>query len=126
MKATRKQFEKVCVLRQRADFLRVQKIGRKWIAQSVILQAAGNEDLASGTMRMGLTVSKKTSPSAVKRNRIRRRLRAAARDVLPEAARCGFDYVLIGRVETAGKPYEDLKKDILWCLKKMNLLKEGA
>lgn len=126
MKATRKQFENIHILRQRADFLRVQKMGRKWVAPGVILQAAGNETLASGIVGLGLTVSKKTSPSAVKRNRIRRRLRAAARDVLPESARAEFDYVLIGRAETASRPYGDLKNDILWCLKKMNLLKEGV
>ncbi|MBI4030973.1 MAG: ribonuclease P protein component [Proteobacteria bacterium] len=126
MKANKKQFEKLYVLRQRADFLRVQKTGRKWVARGLILQAAGNDVLAPGTMRLGLTVSKKTSSSAVKRNRIRRRLRAAARDVLPEAARSRFDYVLIGRAETACLPYDDLKNDILWCLKKMNLLKEGV
>jgi len=126
MKASRKQLEDLYVLRQRADFLRVQQKGRKWVATGLILQAAGNEALASGAIRLGLTVSKKASPSAVKRNRIRRRLRAAARDVLPDAARDRFDYVLIGRAETAARPYGDLKNDILWCLKKMDLLKESV
>lgn len=46
--------------------------------------------------RLGLTVTKKLG-SAVVRNRIRRRLREAARLVFPGNASPGFDYVAIAR-----------------------------
>jgi ribonuclease P protein component len=46
--------------------------------------------------RFGLTVTKKLG-TAVVRNRIRRRLREAARAVFPAAASPGFDYVAIAR-----------------------------
>jgi ribonuclease P protein component len=54
------------------------------------------EDEAPGAVRVGFTCSKKVG-NAVARNRAKRRLRALAREVLPEAGRPGWDYVLIGR-----------------------------
>ena len=47
-------------------------------------------------MRVGYTVSKKVG-GAVVRNRMKRRLRALARELLPEAGVQGADHVLIGR-----------------------------
>ena len=75
-------------------------------------------------VRFGLTVSKRISKSAVIRNRVRRRLRAAARDILPHHAMTGFDIVLIGRTETALRPYPQLKEDLRWCLEKLGIAKE--
>lgn len=100
--------------------MRVQDSGVKWVSKSLILQAAprGTADIA-----FGLTVSKKASPSSVVRNRIRRRLRALAIRILQEQARPGHDYVLIGRTDTATRDYSDLEKDLVWCLKRLDLLK---
>ena len=50
----------------------------------------------SRAMRLGITVTKKIG-NAVVRNRMKRRLRALARELLPEAACAGADHVLIGR-----------------------------
>ncbi len=47
-------------------------------------------------MRVGYTCSRKVG-NAVTRNRAKRRLRAAARAVLPVHGRAGWDYVLVGR-----------------------------
>ncbi len=48
------------------------------------------------TMRVGFTVTKKIG-GAVVRNRMKRRLRALARELLPEGGLRGADHVLIGR-----------------------------
>ena len=104
MKATKEQIKSLGRLKKRSDFLRVQGTGAKWVSKSLILQAGDNND---ATIRFGLTVSKKTSASAVVRNRIKRRLRAAARDVLP------------GRTDTENRSYEDIKKDLAWCVRKL-------
>ena len=48
------------------------------------------------TIRAGFTVTKKIGNSVV-RSRLKRRLRALARDVLPVAGVAGADHVLIGR-----------------------------
>ena len=46
--------------------------------------------------RFGVTVTKKIG-NAVVRNRMKRRLRALARDALPRLGRDGADHILIGR-----------------------------
>ena len=107
-------------LKRRSDFLRVQEKGRKWVSQSLVLQVENGTD----SINFGLTVSKKASSSAVIRNRIRRRLRAQAIALLPVKARAGMDYVLVGRRETADKPFAEIEKDLLWCLKRLDLLKK--
>lgn len=116
MNATKEQIKSLGRLQKRSDFLRIQGTGIKWVSKSLILQAADNPD---ATIRFGLTVSKKTSTSAVVRNRIKRRLRAAACEVLPVTARAGADFVLIGRAETETRSYDDIKKDLAWCIRKM-------
>jgi ribonuclease P protein component len=47
-------------------------------------------------MRIGFTVTKKIG-GAVVRNRMKRRLRALARELLPASGIAGADHVLIGR-----------------------------
>lgn len=63
-------------------------------------------------VRVGFTCSKKVG-NAVARNRAKRRLRAAARAVLPGIGRAGWDYVLVGRPEaTAARPFASLCDDL--------------
>jgi ribonuclease P protein component len=50
-------------------------------------------------IRVGFTCSKKVG-NAVTRNQAKRRLREAARLVLPELGQAGWDYVLVGRKDT--------------------------
>ncbi|NCC21283.1 MAG: ribonuclease P protein component [Alphaproteobacteria bacterium] len=119
MHATAHQLAQLQTLKKRADFIKVQKTGRRWVSNGLILQAAAN---ASGYKGIGFTVSKRVDKSAVRRNRIKRRLRAVAADILPQTAVSGTDYVLIGRPETLSRPYADLLRDLRWCLKKMDLL----
>ncbi len=111
---------KLATLKNRADFLRIQGTGVKWVAKGVMLQAAGGQ---TDGVRYGLTVSKKLEKSAVRRNRIRRRLRAAALAVLAAQARPGADYVLTGRPGTAQRPFADLCRDLAWCLEKTGFAK---
>jgi ribonuclease P protein component len=86
----------------------------------------GPSSSADSSCRFGLTVTKKTARSAVLRNRMRRRLRAAALAVLPEAGVMGRDVVLIGRLPAAEIPYDQLLKDLRWCLKRLTQGGEGA
>ncbi len=101
----------------------MNRLARKWVSQSVVLQALPND---SGIIRAGYTVTKKTEKTAVGRNRIKRRLRAAAAEIVPLLAKEGHDYVLIGRAATADRPYQDLCNDLKWCLKKLGCIVPGT
>jgi len=100
------------VLRKRADFLRLNR-GRRFSAPGLVLQTAQTPDAPGDTtsVRVGLTVTKKIG-NAVVRNKNRRRLREAARQVLPLAGRAGHDYVLIARQTTSNRSFEELKSDL--------------
>lgn len=132
MLANKKQRARFQTLKKRADFLSIQNSGLKWVSHGLVIQAKRRDSdkpsdlLASGDMRdmqdrVGFTVTKKIDKSAVKRNRMKRRLRAIAAEVLSRHAKTGYDYILVGRPQTATRDYGVLRKDLIWCLKKMDL-----
>lgn len=116
MKATKEDLKKLERLLKRSDFLLAAAKGQKWVAKGMIVIARPND---LDKRRVGFTVTKKLEKTAVGRNRMKRRLRAAAADVLPNYAKAGMDYVLIARAETATRPYNELQKDLRWCLEKL-------
>lgn len=107
-------------LRKRSEFLRVAAKGRKASTPGVLLQALATAPApkSAAEIRVGLTVSRKVG-NAVARNRARRRLREAARAVLPRHAAPAHDYVLIGRTETLTRPYPALLADLEGALRKV-------
>jgi len=123
---------RVSRLKRRREFLRVAEGGRKWVAPGMIVQArasrdgsqgkAGDEGGAAG-FRVGFTVSRKVG-SAVERNRARRRLRAAAAEILPGHARTGHDFVLIGRKATLKRPFRSLVGDLEKALRELDAYDE--
>ena len=75
-------------------------------------------DDADPMMRIGITVSKKVG-NAVTRNRMKRRFRALARDLLPAEGLPGADHVLIGRAGGIERPFADLQADLSKALAKV-------
>lgn len=69
-------------------------------------------------MRVGFTVTKKVG-NAVVRNRMKRRLRALARQILPENGIAGADHVLIGRASGIERDYASLTAELKRALKKV-------
>lgn len=118
-------------LKTRREFLRVAAARRKRVRPGLIVQAARRADTLlsqppsapgqsqdagpsrnpQGAVRVGFTASRKVG-KAVQRNRARRRLRAAAAQVLPALGEAGTDYVLVARKATLQRRYEDLVKDL--------------
>jgi ribonuclease P protein component len=103
-------------LLRRQDFLAAAK-GRFVPMPGLLLQARDRKDALPA--RLGFTCTKKLG-NAVTRNRIRRRLKEAARLSISALARPGFDYVIIGRSASEARTFEDLQKDIISALSKLH------
>ncbi len=87
-----------------------------------VLQAAAQPaELKSGAVRVGFTVSRRVG-NAVERNRVRRRLREVARQVIPALARPDYDYVLVGRQAALSRDFAVLRQELIEALKRLSAL----
>lgn len=117
----------ICRITKRRDFLAVAGKGNKVVASTLVLQGyfpfRDGDGVSSAPfsaplpIRVGFTVTKKVG-NAVVRNRIRRRLRAAAQQVLPEAGLPGWEYVIIGRGRAESEPFDIILRDLRYAVRK--------
>lgn len=96
-------------LKKRSQFTAAAK-GVRAHRPNLTLQRRDRGD-GSDDVGAGFTVTKKEG-NAVERNRIRRRLKAAAASVLPGCAAAGADYVIIGRRAALASPFPSLLEDL--------------
>ena len=101
--------QKLGRLKQRAEFLFVRD-GAYAARPNVVVQTRKNET-REDAIHCGFTATKKIG-NAVVRNRAKRRLREAARALLPALGRPGNDYVFIARKDTPTTSWPALMKDI--------------
>ena len=87
-----------------------------------VLQAAPVPvDSPQPVARVGFTVSRKVG-NAVVRNRVRRRLREIARQIIPEQARRDLDYVLVGRQAALERDFAVMRQELVEALKRLKAL----
>jgi ribonuclease P protein component len=87
-----------------------------------VLQAAPvPANLPPMAVRVGFTVSRKVG-NAVVRNRVRRRLREIARQVMPGQARPDLDYVLVGRQGALERDFAVMRQELVEALKRLRAL----
>ena len=96
-------------LRKRAQFLFVRR-GKTERRKTIVVQAARRGD-DKPHIGQGFTATKKIG-NAPTRNRAKRRLREAARQLLPEYGVSGADYVFIARLDTATTRWQRLLDDM--------------
>ena len=101
-------------LTRRAQFLSAAK-GSRAGRTAFTVQVTAVEDTTAG---IGLTVTKKVG-NAPQRNRIKRRLRAAAR-ACSAAFHAQHDYVLVGRREALTVPFSKMVADLGSALGKLH------
>ena len=69
-------------------------------------------------MRVGFTVTKKIG-GAVIRNRMKRRFRALAREIVPTSGISGSDHVMIGRAKGIEREFGLLRSELVGALKRL-------
>jgi ribonuclease P protein component len=99
---------KITRIQKRADFLACAKAPH-CARGAVLIQARARDD--SPLVRAGFTATKRIG-GAVERNRAKRRMREAARLILPDLAHPGFDYVFIARGGVTTRPWPRLLDDV--------------
>ncbi len=107
----------LAILTRRADFLAANSGVRKPMPGFVLLvRKRGDGDPG---IRLGITVTKKIG-NAVVRNRMKRRFRALARELLPARGIAGADHVLIGRAGGVERDYAALRDELGAALRKLS------
>jgi len=108
-------------LKRRTDFRAAAK-GLRAPGRAFVLQARQRAE--AGPVRVGFTVSKQIG-GAVKRNRVRRRLREAVRLMAEAKLRPGHDYVLIGRAAALQSRFIEIVRELDGALRRIHTAAPG-
>lgn len=107
-------------MKEKHLFRRLYAKGKTAVFPTMAVYARPN---GSKRSRLGFTVGTKVG-KAVRRNKVRRRLREVYR-IHEEQMLPGWDLVVVARVKSAHVPYRQLEKDLLRALDKLGVRKGG-
>ena len=114
----RLRYPKTCRVRKRPEYLRIQTQGRKLRSSCFLLSILPLSERAIGTL--GITVTKKLHKSAVRRNRLKRRIREIYRHTRQEF-RYPAEMVVIGLNGSMELTSADIRRELyqLWTKAKL-------
>jgi ribonuclease P protein component len=115
-RARPQEAQRLATIRKRADFLAANG-GKRASTPGFILLVRDRKD-ASAAMRVGFTVTRKIG-GAVVRNRMKRRFRALAREIIPQQGFAGADHVMIGRSGGVEREFGALRTELEDALNKL-------
>jgi ribonuclease P protein component len=115
-RARPQEAQRLVNLRKRADFLAANR-GRRASTPGFILLVRDRKDDDS-SMRVGFTVTRKIG-GAVVRNRMKRRFRALAREIVPVKGIAGSDHVMIGRAGGVERDFALLRDELAGALDRL-------
>ena len=104
-------------LRKPRDFAKVYSKGVSTASRLVVVYALPSQ---GDCVRVGVAAGKKLG-NAVVRNRIKRIIRAALREIRPNI-KLGFDLVVIGRAGAANAKTQEMKRDLHKVCRRLKLL----
>lgn len=104
------------VIKKRSDFLAANR-GKRYATPGFVLLVRDRQD-DSPAIRLGITITKKVG-NAVIRNRMRRRFRALAQEMLADKGMAGADHILIGRDSGIERDFDTLRADMVKALGKL-------
>jgi ribonuclease P protein component len=108
--------QRLVSIKKRADFIAANS-GLRASMPGFVLLVRDRKD-SDPAMRVGFTVTKKIG-GAVVRNRMKRRFRALARELVPEQGFAGADHVLIGRAKGVERDFGLLRAELSGALDKL-------
>ena len=108
-RARPQEAQRPATIKKRSDFL-AANAGKRAPTAGFILLVRDRKD-ADPAMRVGFTVTKKIGGSVV-RNRMKRRFRALAREIVPAKGFAGADHVMIGRAKGLERDFSLLRSEL--------------
>jgi ribonuclease P protein component len=108
-RARPQEAQRLITIRKRADFVAANG-GLRATTTGFVLLVRDRED-SDPAMRVGFTVTKKIG-GAVVRNRMKRRFRALAREIVPAKGVPGADHVMIGRSNGVERDFGLLRAEL--------------
>ncbi len=121
---------KILSVKKSLEFQKTGKKGQKFYSKTILLlslpspqhyfQNIEQGKLAKDFCRVGYTVAKTVSKSAVIRNRAKRRLREAFRALAVQYVKNRHDYVVIARKEIVDADFAKISADLKFCLKRIH------